>query len=184
MTPFWTGFTGKHRTYVWIVHSDTLCFSSYFANKYKAVWVLQVSFMITSRYGNAFLITGPLWGESANRQFILLIKGLWYVSLLACTHYCDVTMGEMASQITSLTIVYSTVHLGPDQRKHRRAASLAFVRGIQRWPVNSPHKGPVTRKMFPFDDVIMKSLNKQLIFRWFETTCRSCDVTVMFPRYT
>ena len=39
--------------------------------------------------------------------------------------------------------------------KHRSSASLAFVRGIHRWPVNSPHKGPVTRKMFPFDDVIM-----------------------------
>ena len=44
---------------------------------------------------------------------------------------------------------------GADQRKHQSSASLAFVRGIHRWPVNSPHKGPVTRKMFPFDDVIM-----------------------------
>ena len=33
--------------------------------------------------------------------------------------------------------------------------SLAFVQGIHRWPVNSPQKGPVTREMFPFDDVIM-----------------------------
>ena len=33
--------------------------------------------------------------------------------------------------------------------------SLAFVRGIHRWPVNSPGKGPVTRKMFPFDYVVM-----------------------------
>ena len=64
-------------------------------------------------------------------------------------------MGAMASQITSLTIVYSTVYSGADQRKHQSFASLAFVRGIRRWPVNSPHKGPVTRKMFPFDDVIM-----------------------------
>ena len=40
------------------------------------------------------------------------------------------------------------------QRKHQSSASLAFVRGIHRWPVDSPHKGPVTRKMFPFDDVI------------------------------
>ena len=39
--------------------------------------------------------------------------------------------------------------------KHQSSASLAFVLGIHRWPVNSPHKGPVTRKMFPFDDVIM-----------------------------
>ena len=64
-------------------------------------------------------------------------------------------MGVMASQINSLTIVYSTVYSGADQRKHQSGASLAFVRGIHRSPVNSPHKGPVTRKMFPFDDVIM-----------------------------
>ena len=70
-------------------------------------------------------------------------------------HYCDVIMGAMASQITSITIVYSTVHLDADQRKHQSSASLAFVPGIHRWPVNSPHKWPVTRKMFPFDDVIM-----------------------------
>ena len=43
-----------------------------------------------------------------------------------------------------------------DQRKHQSSASLAFVRGIHRWPVNSPHKRPVTRKMFPFDDIIME----------------------------
>ena len=65
-------------------------------------------------------------------------------------------MSVMASQITSLTIVYSTVYSGADQRKYQSSASLAFVRGIHRWPVNSPHEGPVTRKMFPFDDVIMK----------------------------
>ena len=64
-------------------------------------------------------------------------------------------MSLMASQITSLTIVHSTVYSGTDQRKHQSSASLAFVRGIYRWPVNFPHKGPVTRKMFPFDDVIM-----------------------------
>ena len=70
-------------------------------------------------------------------------------------HYGDVIMGAIASQITSLTIIYSTVYSGADQRKHQRSASLAFVWGIHRRPVNSPHKGPVTRKMFPFDDVIM-----------------------------
>ena len=65
-------------------------------------------------------------------------------------------MGAMAFQITSLSIVYPTVCSGADQRKHQSSASLAFVRGIHRWPVNSPHKWPVTRKMFPFDDVIMR----------------------------
>ena len=53
------------------------------------------------------------------------------------------------------TIVYSTVYSDADQRKHQSSASLAFVWGIHRGPVNSPHKGPVTRKMCPFDDVIM-----------------------------
>ena len=71
------------------------------------------------------------------------------------THYDDVIMSEIASQITSLTIVYSTVHSGADQSKHQSSASLAFVWEIHRWPVNFPHKWPVTRKIFPFDDVIM-----------------------------
>ena len=71
-------------------------------------------------------------------------------------HYNDVIMGVIASQITSLTIVYSTVYSDADQRKHQSSASLAFVRVIHRGPENSPHKWPVTRKMFPFDDVIMK----------------------------
>ena len=63
-------------------------------------------------------------------------------------------MSATASQITSLTIVYSTVYLGADQR-NQSSASLTFVQGIHRWPVNSPHKGPVARKMFPFDEVIV-----------------------------
>ena len=70
-------------------------------------------------------------------------------------HYNDVIMGTIASQITRLTIVYSTDYSDADQRKHQSSASLAFVRGIHWGSVNSPHKWPVTRKMFPFDDVIM-----------------------------
>ena len=74
-------------------------------------------------------------------------------------HYNDVITDAIASQITSFTIVYSTVYSDADQRKHQSSASLAFVRGIHRGPVNFPHKWPVTRKMFPFDDVIMKNHN-------------------------
>ena len=70
-------------------------------------------------------------------------------------------MGAMASQITSLTIVYSTVYSDADQRKHQSTASLAFVWGIHRGPVNSLHKWPVTRRMFPFDDVIMINIKIQ-----------------------
>ena len=75
--------------------------------------------------------------------------------LFQCTsdHYRYIIMGVVASQITSLTIVYSTVYWGADQRKHQSSASLAFVRVM--WPVNSPHKWPITPNMFPFDDVII-----------------------------
>ena len=81
-------------------------------------------------------------------------------------HYCDVIMSAMASQITSLTIVCPTVYSGADQRKYQSPASLAFVWEIPRGPVNSPHKWPVTRKMFPFDDVIMEWLNKWIHKQW------------------
>ena len=70
-------------------------------------------------------------------------------------HYSDVIMSAMASQITGVSVVYSTVCSGSDQRKHQSSASLVVVRGIHRSPVNSPHKGPVTREMFPFTNVIM-----------------------------
>ena len=85
----------------------------------------------------------------------------WWNDIAICVyiyvyHYNDVIMSAMASQITSLTIVfYSIVCSGTDERKNQSSASLAFVRGIHQWPVNSPHKGPVTRKTFQFDDVIM-----------------------------
>ena len=60
--------------------------------------------------------------------------------MMVTTHYNDVIMSTMASQMTSLTIVCSTVYSGVDERKHQSSASLAFVRGIHREPVNSPHK--------------------------------------------
>ena len=71
------------------------------------------------------------------------------------SHYNDVIMSTMASQITRLTIVYSTVYSRRISKKTSKLRVAGFVRGIHRWPVNSPHKGPVTRKMIPFDDVIM-----------------------------
>ena len=65
-------------------------------------------------------------------------------------------MGVMASQITKVPIVYSTVYSGADQRKHQSSALMALCEGNS--PVTGefpPHKGPVTRKLFPFDDVIV-----------------------------
>ena len=70
-------------------------------------------------------------------------------------HYSDVIMNAMTYLIPAVSIDYSTVCSGADRRKHQIPASLAFVRGIHRWPVNYPHKGPVSRKKLPFDYVIM-----------------------------
>ena len=88
------------------------------------------------------------------------LKDKWWVKhfhvmMPSWDHYNDVIMSALASQITSLTIVYSTIYSDADQRKHQSSASLAFAQGIHQWPANSPHKGPATIKMFPFDDIIM-----------------------------
>ena len=87
-------------------------------------------------------------------------------------HYSNVIISVMVSQITSISIVHSTVCSGTDQRNHQSSATLTFVRGIHRWAVNSPHKGSVTRKMFPFDDVIMIWLLRcQLSYWWKQRGC-------------
>ena len=82
---------------------------------------------------------------------------LMTIKRLVCVkeHYNDVIMGAVSSQITGVSIVCSIVCLGADQRKYQISASLVFVRGFQRWPRDSLHKGRITRKVFPFDDVIM-----------------------------
>ena len=112
----------------------------------------------------------------------------WYLMLMPlswCQHYSDVIMGPMGSQITSLTIVYWTVYSGADQRKHQSSSSLAFVRGIHRWPVNFPHKWPVTRKMFPFDHVIMKVVLNILHHNWYRIYfiqfCYGCNIIKLIP---
>ena len=69
-------------------------------------------------------------------------------SMATWWHYCDVIMGSMASQITSLTLVYSTVHSGTDQRKHQSSPSLAFVRGINRRRWIPRAKGQYSGKCF------------------------------------
>ena len=97
--------------------------------------------------------------------------------------YNDVIMSTMASQITSVTIVYSIVYSGADQRKHQSSASLAFVREIHRWPVNSPHKELVTRKMFPFDDVIMyQEYNKCSLLSNPEVCCMHAILFALLKR--
>ena len=80
----------------------------------------------------------------------------WFNSrcwLCMIVNYSDVIMNAIESQIAGVSILCSTVC--SDQRKYQSSASLAFVREIHPWPVDSHHKGPVTRNMFLFDDVIM-----------------------------
>ena len=84
------------------------------------------------------------------------------------------------SQITSISTACSTICSATDQRKHQRSTSLAFARGIHWWPVDSPHKGPVTWKIFSFDDIIMKVLfgigyNFKLV--------DSCDLSLHIPQW-
>ena len=90
-------------------------------------------------------LTNPCWPnvgvptlaqhKSWRWAIVAMLAGLPGSQFNRSNHYSDVIMSAMASQITSLTIVYSTLYLGADQRNHQSSASLAFVRG------NSPVTG-------------------------------------------
>ena len=125
-------------------------------------WDIHVWVVINKQPFLLSLISYYMWktGSCHDSKFVITgDTGDCYYDNLQCPqsqqHYSDIIMSRMASQITSLTVVYSTVYSSTDQRKHQSFASLAIVRGIHRWLVNSPHKGPVTQKMFSFDDVII-----------------------------
>ena len=104
-------------------------------------------------------------------HLIRVRKRKWLAGLISIkeSHYDDVIMGAIAHQITSPTIIFSAVYLDTSktQIKNQSSASLASVRGIHRRPVNSPHKWPVTRKMFPFDDFIILTRNRILLGAWY-----------------
>ena len=138
-------------------------------------------FMMTSSNGNIFRVNGPLCGKftgpgefptqrPVTRSFDVFFDlrlnkrlskqpwGWWFQTpSWSLWRHCNVRWryNAMASQITSVPIVCSTVCSDADQREHQSSASLAFVKGNP--PVTSgyPSKGPVTLKMFPFDDVTM-----------------------------
>ena len=113
-------------------------------------------------------------------------SGLVATSLALWQHYSDVIMGQMASQITGILVVNSTVWSGRDQRKHQSSASLAFVWGVHRWPVNSLLKGPVTRNMFPFGDIIMNGTNApvplKLPWRIWVMICTNLSVILILTK--
>ena len=89
------------------------------------------------QFVHKFSQTSGWFDASSPFSFLITIHS---TEISSC-HYFEVIMGAMASQIRSLTIVYSTVYSGADQRKHQSSVSLAFVQGIHRSLVNSPHKG-------------------------------------------
>ena len=133
---------------------------------------LQLNLIKTTSYNKSYTnCVHTLWDilQTASLfQTLMSVHSLyiqWWtmVADVGCRYYNDVIMGAIASLITNITIVYSTVYSDADQRKHQSSAPLAFVWGIHRGPVNSPHKWPVTRKMFPFYDV---TIGWKLIGPW------------------
>ena len=125
-------------------------------SKQSCGWWFKTQWRSLWRHGNVIAV--PVRQKQVSRTSNCIQHCLWNIITCPCpSHYSDVTMGSIASQITSLTTVSSTDYSDADQRKHQSSASLAFVRGIHRRPLNSPHKWPVTRKMFPFDDIIMRN---------------------------
>ena len=122
------------------------------------IWCISLCFHVGSTEKDMHATMRPVASFTKEVNSRLAKRPLVFNGRLAnrgLTHYDDVIMTMLASQITSLTVVYSIVYSDVNQRKHQSSASLAFVREIHRGPVNFPHKWPVTRKMFPFDDVIM-----------------------------
>ena len=135
--------------------------------KINVTWLIYNVYNFECKSVNIFLTISEN-GKLPRQRFVYYDCRI----IIGCTgsspsqHYTDVIMISIASQITSLKMDYLSVYSGANQIKHQSSASLAFVRGIHRRPVNSLHKGPATRKMFPFDDVIMRMYDSNNTKGW------------------
>ena len=127
---------------------------------YDPITRLQIRIFSAISFGHSN--SGILWCKARGRmlrsqtalvQFLLMI--MTYDPFVVSMHYSDVMMSTMASQITIVSSVCSTVCSDADQRKYQSSTSLALCEGNSPVTGDSPHKGLVTRRMFPFDDVIM-----------------------------
>ena len=132
---------------------------------HKGQWRGALMFSLICERINSWVNNGEAGGLRRHRGHYDVI--VMITLILYCTHlfvcilyYSDVIMSVMGSQITIVSSVYSTVCSGVDQRNHQSSASLAFVKGINR--ENSLHKGPVTQKIFPFDDVIISLVCREI----------------------
>ena len=125
---------------------------------------------------NTLLCAMNIWAQfplsTMLNGYSLHLKSVWHTSSnLVCSgnrlmghylighiqpiHYSDVIISATASEVTTVSIVCSTVCSETDQRIQQSSAPLAFMKGIHRWQVYSPHKRPVARKSLSFHDVIM-----------------------------
>ena len=82
-------------------------------------------------------------------------------------HYNKVIMSTMAFQFNSLTIIYSTVYSGADQRKHQSSASLAFVRGIHRSSVMTQRAGKAENVSIWWRHHV-RSMSKAIMLPWLQ----------------
>ena len=128
------------------MHPRCICIQPYMRSYIKKTCpflpTLTIVFLPIDKYYISWYIRPDM--KQIQHGYSKYIYAIWYMLI----HYYDVIMGAIASQITSLAIVYSTFYSDADQSKHQSSASLAFVREIHRGPVNFPHKRPVTRKFF------------------------------------
>ena len=124
--------------------------------------IINTSGLLHRHWGNnIFSVASLVLGQSydcqiADELMLNVINKIDYHQNKAWTLYITVTPWWVWYHLKSpASPLFTQPFSGADQSKHQSSVSLAFVQGIHRWPVNSPHKWPVTRKMFPFDDVIM-----------------------------
>ena len=121
-------------------------------------WCRQTASHYLSQCWPRFLLLCDVtWSHTCRvlKAVVSLGNGVTHIASRKFFHYADVIMSAMASQITGLTIVYSIFIQAQIKENIKAPRHWPFVWGIHRRPVNSPHKRPVTRKMLPFDDVIM-----------------------------
>ena len=131
-------------SYPWLKHdSDKLCKSgsSVRTRNPTVYWHMLIGQTTLARKGKSVQYTYMYLAARVTGCDQYHVRLNWMQHTTSVCHiYNDVIMSTTASQITSLTIFYLSLYSGADQRKHQSSVSLAFVRGIHRWPVNYPHK--------------------------------------------
>ena len=136
-----------------LFHGVIMVFHAY--HRLLAFWIMPP---FCSYWTYSVRVVGSMFSSRDQQCEMYIIMGFMkrYNHCLFCwnVHYSGMIMSAMTSQIIGVSIVWLTICPDAD-KKHQSSVSLAFVRGIHRWPANSPYKWPVTRKRFLLDDVIM-----------------------------